>query len=162
MSWVTNAVCMHVCVQNNNNGEDVQLDKEELQEAINQANLEASAEYKSESTLFLWSELRSCVKVKVAIGGSLSLMVLRVSVDVKQHWTWTQTHRAQELCESRGGHPGLPVPNSPYGLCGREAALNVNFLWCWPSFSSSWLRQPTSLVWRFYACWHSIWDDLAL
>ena len=34
--------------------------------------------------------------------------------------------RAQELCESRGGHPGLPVPNSPYGLCGRKAALNLN------------------------------------
>ena len=24
--------------------------------------------------------------------------------------------RAQELCESRGGRPGLPVPNSPCGL----------------------------------------------
>ena len=24
--------------------------------------------------------------------------------------------RAQELCESRGGRPGLPVPNGPYGL----------------------------------------------
>ena len=22
-----------------------------------------------------------------------------------------------------GGRPGLPVPNSPYGLCGRKAAL---------------------------------------
>ena len=32
--------------------------------------------------------------------------------------------RAQELCESRGGRPGLPVPNSPYGLCGRKATLN--------------------------------------
>ena len=31
--------------------------------------------------------------------------------------------RAQELCESRGGRPGLPVPNSPYGLCGRKATL---------------------------------------
>ena len=31
--------------------------------------------------------------------------------------------RAQELCESRGGRPVLPVPKSPYGLCGREAAL---------------------------------------
>ena len=31
-----------------------------------------------------------------------------VSVDVKQ----------QELCESRGGRPGLPVPD---GLCGRKA-----------------------------------------
>ena len=27
---------------------------------------------------------------------------------------------AQELCDSRGGRPGLPVPNSPYGLCGRK------------------------------------------
>ena len=51
--FVCVCVCVCVCVQNNNNGEDVQLDKEELQEAINQANLEASAEYKSESTLFL-------------------------------------------------------------------------------------------------------------
>ena len=24
------------------------------------------------------------------------------------------TFRAQELCDSRGGRPGLPVPNSPY------------------------------------------------
>ena len=27
---------------------------------------------------------------------------------------------------SRGGRPGLPVPNSPYGLCGRKATLNVS------------------------------------
>ena len=33
-------------------------------------------------------------------------------------------HRAQELCESRGGNPWLPVPNSPYGLYGRKATLN--------------------------------------
>ena len=32
--------------------------------------------------------------------------------------------RAQELCKSRGSRPGLPVPNSPYGLCGRKATLN--------------------------------------
>ena len=32
--------------------------------------------------------------------------------------------KAEELCESRGGRPGLPVPNSPYGLCGRKARLN--------------------------------------
>ena len=35
-------------------------------------------------------------------------------------------HRAQGLCESRGGCPGLPVCNSPYGLCGRKATLNFN------------------------------------
>ena len=28
------------------------------------------------------------------------------------------------MCESRGGRPGLPVPNSPYGLRGRKATLN--------------------------------------
>ena len=32
--------------------------------------------------------------------------------------------RAQELCDCQGGHPGLPVPNSPYGLCGHKATLN--------------------------------------
>ena len=31
--------------------------------------------------------------------------------------------RAQELCESRGERTGLPVPNGPYGLCGRKATL---------------------------------------
>ena len=30
----------------------------------------------------------------------------------------------QELCESGSGHPGLPVPNGPYGQCGRKATLN--------------------------------------
>ena len=30
---------------------------------------------------------------------------------------------AQDLCESPGGRPGLPFPDSPYGLCGREATL---------------------------------------
>ena len=30
-------------------------------------------------------------------------------------------------CESRGGRPGLPVPNSPYGLFGRKTTLNSNF-----------------------------------
>ena len=32
----------------------------------------------------------------------------------------------QELCESRGGRPGLPVPDSLYGHCGRKAALEVS------------------------------------
>ena len=34
--------------------------------------------------------------------------------------------RAQELCESRGGRPGLPVPNKPGGFCGRKVTLNLN------------------------------------
>ena len=33
---------------------------------------------------------------------------------------------AQGLCEGRGGRPGLPVPNSQYGLGGRKATLNSN------------------------------------
>ena len=37
-----------------------------------------------------------------------------------------QCSRVQELGESRGGRLGLPVPDSPYGLCGRKAALNLN------------------------------------
>ena len=32
------------------------------------------------------------------------------------------------MCESRGGRPGLPVPNNPYGLCGRKATLSLNSL----------------------------------
>ena len=28
---------------------------------------------------------------------------------------------AEEMCKSWGGRPGLPVPNSPHGLCGRES-----------------------------------------
>ena len=33
---------------------------------------------------------------------------------------------ALDLRESRGGHPGLPVLNSPYDLCGRKATLSLN------------------------------------
>ena len=57
--------------------------------------------------------------MEVAVLGSPSLTVLRVSVDVKQHLK----KKAQELCESRGGRPGLPVPNSLYGLCRQKATL---------------------------------------
>ena len=38
-----------------------------------------------------------------------------------------QLLRVQELCESRGGRPGLPVPNKPYGFRGREVTLNSNW-----------------------------------
>ena len=39
------------------------------------------------------------------------------------HNTLYMYFRAMGLCVSRGGRPGLPVPNSPYGLCGRQATL---------------------------------------
>ena len=37
---------------------------------------------------------------------------------------YSMTDRAQELCESRGGRHGLPVPNSPSDLGGRKATLH--------------------------------------
>ena len=36
--------------------------------------------------------------------------------------------RTQELCESRGGSPGLPVPNNLNGHYGRKATLNLNMI----------------------------------
>ena len=42
--------------------------------------------------------------------------------------------RDPELCERRGGRPGLPDPNGPYGLCGRKATLNNHFLHPTPTF----------------------------
>ena len=36
--------------------------------------------------------------------------------------------RAQEVCESRGGRSGLPVPNGLYGLCGRKACGITNYV----------------------------------
>ena len=57
------------------------------------------------------------MKVEVAV---LSLTVLMVSVDLKQHLKKKKTlsQSSGAVCESRGGRPGLPVPN---GLCGLEA-----------------------------------------
>ena len=54
---------------------------------------------------------------------SSSRTVPTVSVDVKQHSTGTQTLRAQELCENRGGRPGLSVHKKPYCFCGRKATV---------------------------------------
>ena len=67
----------------------------------------------------------SCVKVEVAVLGSPSLTVLMVSVDLKATFKADDEAviRAQELCESGGGRPGLPVPDSPYGLYGSKATL---------------------------------------
>ena len=63
------------------------------------------------------------MKVEVTVLGSLPLISLMVSVDVKQHSTWNSD--TQELCESRGDRPGFPAPNNPYGLCGRKATFNL-------------------------------------
>ena len=45
------------------------------------------------------------MKVEVAVLGSPSLIVHTVSAGRKT----TLENRAQELCESRGGRPGLPL-----------------------------------------------------
>ena len=91
------------------------------------------------------TELRSCVKVEVSVLGSPSLIVLMTSVDVRQHWTRTHI-RAQQLCETRGGRPGIPVPNSPYGFCGRKANFNLNSQQStgavWKSRWTSWAPRP--------------------
>ena len=61
------------------------------------------------------------MKVDVVVLGSHSLNVLQVSgCKTRQHLKLSVLS-ARELCESRGGRPGLPAPNSPYGLCGRKA-----------------------------------------
>ena len=58
----------------------------------------------------LWqiTGLRSCVKVEVAVLGSLSLTVLTVSVELKQYWT-ERTVRVE--CS--------------YGLCAHKATLKL-------------------------------------
>ena len=65
------------------------------------------------------------MKDEMDVLGSPSLIVLTVSGCKATLNLNRSTHKAQELCESRGGRPGLPVPDSPYGLCGRKATLNL-------------------------------------
>ena len=48
----------------------------------------------------------------------------------KGHGLLEHVKRAQELCKSAGGRPGLPVPNSPYCLRGRLATLNSEHVVC--------------------------------
>ena len=43
--------------------------------------------------------------------------------------TWV-LYRVQELCKNRGGRPGVPVPNGPYGLRGRKATFSLNSVSC--------------------------------
>ena len=78
------------------------------------------------------SELRSYLKVEVAVFGSSSLTVLgclcgRKATLEKE----VDLVRAQDLCESRGGRPGFPVVNVKqhlklfHCLWGRKATLDV-------------------------------------
>ena len=54
----------------------------------------------------------------------LHLLLLFDCHDVDQAQSGELVNISLELCESRGDRPGLRVPNSPYGLCGRKATLN--------------------------------------
>ena len=63
------------------------------------------------------------MKVEVGVLDFPSLIALMVLVDVKQNLKKKSGARAQELCESRGGRPGLPAPSSPHGHCGRQATV---------------------------------------
>ena len=59
----------------------------------------------------------------------ITLVLRRVAMNVsgyRGNVRYYLTIRANELCENRRGRPGLSVPNSPYGLCGRKATLNSN------------------------------------
>ena len=54
---------------------------------------------------------------------------MKENLDLKPSWVCIICkNQSSELCESRGGRPGLPVPISAYGLCGCKATLNLNVL----------------------------------
>ena len=57
---------------------------------------------------------------------SPSLISHQASVDVKQYFTTTRT-RVRELTRLcvRGGEWSSPVPNKPYGFCGRKASCTT-------------------------------------
>ena len=71
---------------------------------------------KAEWRDIMYISLRSCVKVQVDVLGS------RLNVPNSPYGlcgrkaTLEHSVRTQKLCQSRGGRPGLPVPNSPYWL----------------------------------------------
>lgn len=55
---------------------------------------------------------------------------------------WEGAELKKELCESQGGHPGLPVPNRPYGHSGRKATLN--------ECMREWLLLDTVSIWQVF------------
>ena len=57
--------------------------------------------------------------------GANDTAVQATVTDIQKSHRLNRNHfRAQELCECQGGRPGLRIPNSPYGVCGRKATLN--------------------------------------
>ena len=63
------------------------------------------------------------MKVEVAVLGSPFLIVLTVSValgNIKVNKIYIYISELRSCVEVGDGRPGLPVPNSPYGLCGHK------------------------------------------
>ena len=68
------------------------------------------------------------MKVEVAVLGSPPRIVRTVSVGLcgRKATLNSLGSRPQELCESPGGRPGLPVPDSLNSLCGCKATFKRN------------------------------------
>ena len=64
----------------------------------------------------------SALLVAVFMGACFG--IFNEELSVKRNSESKRNATAQELCESRCGRRGLPVPNSPYDLCGCKATLN--------------------------------------
>ena len=77
------------------------------------------------TSLLVSVDVKLYIEPCFGIGLSLSLICQLPSEDIKHHFIIIG-FRAQELRERRGGRPGFPVPNSPYGFYGRKAALNLS------------------------------------
>ena len=56
--------------------------------------------------------------------------------------TSSDFYRAQELCQSGGVRPGLPIPNSSCGLCGHKATLEEDQI-----FGNQVLLKEPSKLW---------------
>ena len=69
--------------------------------------------------------------LRLGTGHSLSLICQPTSEDMKLYINNNNNggHRAQELCESRRGHPGLRVPNKPYGTEPEDGSHHTDSLW---------------------------------
>ena len=80
------------------------------------------------------------MKVEVAVPGSPSLIGPYGLCGRK---ATLNLLRAQELCESRGGRPGLPVPCKPDGFRGRKVIVQEL---CESRGGRPGLSVPTSLL----------------
>ena len=92
----------------------------------------AAVDFRAVCGCFLAVYINFMVKrAKLKVAMKIAIVSLKTRVDgdmlglllVYLFWGSLLLLIVQELCESRGGRPGLPVPESPYGLCGFKATL---------------------------------------